>query len=172
MAKRRLSRRESVNLNRVLYSAFLQNEGRIDGDVAHVADALRMRGISIFRLMDKDPAVIIREAENEWLRKRLRDLNYPIDGQAQRAYHYDGSGWLHMPLRLWLNTRNPDAPDITDRRKQVDIEISGIIAQIPPMASALKSKKKGWETTRAKVRQGALYEQPQLLSDQDTPDVA
>lgn len=176
MGKRHLSRRLSNKLNLTLHHIFMRGDGRIDGDISHVADAVRLelarRGESIFTYMGKDPATIIREAENEWLRKRFRDMDYPIDGLAQRIFHYDGHGWLHMPIRLWLNTRSPNAPDATLRRQQVDLEIKGIIDQIPPMTRSLRGKKQAWEKTRANVRAGAEYQQPQLMTGDDAQGAA
>lgn len=172
MAKKRLPHRESLKLSRHLYSIFLAGEGRVDGDIAHVADALRLRGVNILRLMGQDAETVIREAENEWLRHYVRNAKHAIDGQTQRVYHFDGHGWLHMLLRLWLNTRNPEHPDGDMRRRQLSAEINGIIAQIPPMAKGLTAKKKGWQKTRANVLAGAEYEQPQLFADEHNQDAA
>lgn len=172
MAKKRMTHRETLNLIRHLYAIFMAGEGRVDGDIAHVADALRLRGVNILRLMGQDAETVIHKAENEWLRHHLRDARHVIDGQSQRVYHFDGSGWLNMRVRLWLSTRNPDQPDADVRRRQVSAEINGIIAQIPPMAKGLKAKKKGWEKTRANVLAGAEYEQPQLFADEHNQDAA
>lgn len=166
MSKRRLSRQDSLKLSRALYSVFFASDGRIAGDVANVADAVRRRGIRITDLMDLDPATIITQAENEYIRKRLRDLMYPIDGMSQRIYQFDGGAWLHMPLRLWLNTKDGSAPDAMLRRSELDEEIGGIIRQINPNLKSLRAKKKGWETTRKKVREGVEYEQPSLFSSE------
>lgn len=172
MSKRRMAKRDAVKFYRHLYAVFLGGDGRVEGEVGHIADALRKRGITLWELMGKDPEAIIRDAENEWLRKKLRDQEHVIDGQAQRVFHYDGHDWLHMPLRLWLNTMKPQEPDANLRRDELIAEIGGIIQQINPQVRGLRAKKKGWQTTLKKVKDGAQYEQPGLFAADDEQGAA
>ncbi len=164
-----MTKQQARIYNQKLYEAFRAREFRIDGPCENVADALRARGVNISRMLGIDPNEIIREAENEAVRKRMRDADFRHGNQTLRSFFYDGKGWVFLPGRLWMMTRNPDEPDARNRREIILAELEAFLATVKVSARKFAAIVKGVKAVKETIKAGKVYEQPSLLGEESTP---
>lgn len=151
------------------YRAFRAYDFRIDGEVEAVDKVLTERGINLDSLLDlEDRERLYRETRSTRLRAFLADIVDDIDGQRMRAVVYDGTGWIHLPGRLWLMTERPNEPDAPDRRAIITEEVKacGKLARVSERA--FTAIRKGFMGLLTHIVAGKVYEQPSVWSQDDS----
>ncbi len=126
------SRSSIRHIHLAIYKAARAYDFRIEGQSDAIANALRSAGFDISDLFELDSLPAKCKIENAVVRDFVRKQKERINGQLQRVWRPDGGAWVHLKGRLYLLTKDPDAPDAKWRREQALQEIRDAIKGLRP----------------------------------------
>ena len=158
--------KQNLQLRRALHDVFAHAQETYAMDtIGDILDSITTHGIDMAAWADtarKSRKDLEREVQLMKLEKFLRDYKE----RGRRVIRYGKGKWFHLTGKLYLQTRLPETPDANIRRDEMVSHMAGVVKFLDRYRRGYVKNIEGTKATIRQVRDGEVFEQPKLLSEE------